>query len=82
MYQVMSGANAIYGEEAQNALDKLMNRTTAAVAMPEGRDQAVFYYDNVTTAMEALRKPIDELEMIVDKELWPYPSYADMLFEV
>ena len=69
-------------EEAQNALDKLIKRTTAAVAMPEGRDQAVFYYDNVTTAMEALRKPIDELEMIVDKELWPYPSYADMLFEV
>ena len=28
------------------------------------------------------RKPIDELEMIVDKDLWPMPSYGDLLFEV
>ncbi len=69
-------------EEAQKALDKLKKRTAAAVAMPQGRDQAVFYYENVTDVMEALRKPIDELEMIVDKEMWPYPSYADLLFEV
>ena len=69
-------------EESQAALDKLINRTSAAAAMPMGRDQAVFYHENVTTAMEALRKPIDELEMIVDKEMWPYPSYADLLFEV
>ena len=69
-------------EESQTALDKLINRTSAAAAMPMGRDQAVFYHENVTTAMEALRKPIDELEMIVDKEMWPYPSYADLLFEV
>ena len=69
-------------EESQAALDKLINRTSAAAAMPMGRDQAVFYHENVTTAKEALRKPIDELEMIVDKEMWPYPSYADLLFEV
>ena len=69
-------------EESQAALDKLINRTSAAAAMPMGRDQAVFYHENVTTAMEALRKPIDELEMIVDKEMWQYPSYADLLFEV
>ncbi len=29
-----------------------------------------------------LRSPIDELEMIVDKENWPVPTYADMLFEL
>ena len=33
-------------------------------------------------AMEALRKPVDELEMIVDKSMWPMPSYGDLLFEV
>lgn len=32
--------------------------------------------------MEALRRPVDALEMIVDKEKWPMPSYGDMLFEV
>ena len=33
-------------------------------------------------SMEALRKPVDELEMIVDKEMWPMPSYGDLMFEV
>ena len=32
--------------------------------------------------MEALRAPIDELEMLVDKALWPVPTYGDLLFEV
>lgn len=32
--------------------------------------------------MEALRTPVDELEMIVDKDMWPMPSYGDLLFDV
>ena len=50
--------------------------------MEEGREQAVYYRDVVKTAMDALRTPFDELEMIVDKEMWPMPSYGDLIFEV
>ena len=28
------------------------------------------------------RQPVDKLEMIVDKEMWPMPSYGDLMFEV
>ena len=31
---------------------------------------------------EALRCPVDQLEMLVDKDLWPMPSYGDLIFEV
>ena len=48
----------------------------------EGRDRAVFCREKVVPAMEALREPVDELEMIVDKEMWPMPSYGDLVFEV
>ena len=64
------------------ALAKLQEVTEQGGAMEEGRDQAVFYRDEVKTAMDALRAPVDELEMIVDKELWPMPSYGDLIFEV
>ena len=40
------------------------------------------YLHEVCPAMAALRKPADELEMLVDKELWPFPSYGDLVFEV
>jgi glutamine synthetase len=43
---------------------------------------AFAYKDIVVPAMEALRKPVDKLEMLVDKEAWPMPSYGDLIFEV
>ncbi len=68
--------------EAKEALTKLEKVTDQAAKMPEGREQAVYFRDEVATAMEALRTPVDQLEMIVDKEEWPMPSYGDLLFEV
>ena len=68
--------------DAKVALSKLMDVTEKAQQMSEGQAQAEYYRDEVTTAMEALRAPIDALEMIVDKEMWPMPSYGDLLFEV
>ena len=69
-------------QNAQNALEVLKVAIADANAMEEGKEQAEFYRDTVFTAMAALRTPIDELEMLVDKEYWPVPSYGDMLFEV
>ena len=68
--------------ETKVALSKLEEVTEKGAAMEEGRDQAVFYRDEVMTAMSALRAPVDKLEMIVDKDVWPMPSYGDLLFEV
>ena len=53
-----------------------------AGAMEEGREQAVYYHEEVVPAMAALRRPVDQLEKIVDKAYWPMPSYGDLLFEV
>ena len=50
--------------------------------MAAGKAQAEFYRDQVMEAMKALRAPLDKLEMIVDKEIWPLPSYGDLTFEV
>lgn len=64
------------------ALAKLEEVTDMAAGMEAGRNQAVYYHEKVSTAMDELRKPVDELEMIVDKEEWPMPSYGDLLFEI
>ena len=68
--------------ESKKALEALKVVTDQAAAMEEGEDQARFYHSDVVPAMEALRAPVDKLEMIVDKEAWPMPSYGDLLFEV
>ena len=68
--------------ETQKALKSLETITEKGAQMGEGKEQAVYYRDEVKVAMDALRAPVDKLEMIVDKELWPMPSYGDLIFEV
>jgi len=71
-----------YLAEAKKALNKLITDQTDAVAMGTGKEQAYFYKDVITVDMAALRAPVDKLEMLVDKEIWPMPTYGELMFEV
>lgn len=64
------------------ALAALSDVADECAAITNGKDRAHAYREKVVPAMEALRKPADELEMIVDKNMWPFPSYGDLMFEV
>ena len=64
------------------ALAKLQEAADQAAAMENGREQAEYYHEVVFKDMEELRVPVDKLEMLVDKDLWPMPSYGDLIFEV
>ena len=79
--EVLDEVTALMGE-TKKALDALVKVTDEAASKEEGAVQANFYHSDVFPAMEALRAPVDKLEMIVDKEAWPMPSYGDLIFEV
>ncbi len=58
-----------------------LERATVKAANTDGTaKQAQAYRDDVIPAMSAAREAVDELETIVDAELWPLPTYAEMLF--
>jgi len=44
--------------------------------------QAETYRDKVIPAMQALRGDIDALEMLVPADMWPVPTYAELLFKL
>ena len=68
--------------DMKTALARLTEETEKAAKVEGNKERAYAYHDIVTAAMEELRRPADKLEMIVDKELWPLPSYGDLIFEV
>ena len=68
--------------ETKAALKKLTSADAVGSKMEDGRERAVYYRDVMKTAMDELRTPVDQLEMLVDKEMWPMPSYGDLIFEV
>ena len=66
----------------QKSLKELRTEEKKASSIKDQRKQAFYYKDKVNTAMEKLRKPADELEMMVDKKIWPIPTYGDLMFDV
>ena len=66
----------------QAALRRLEAVEKEASAITDAKAQAFFYKDTVKAAMEELRAPADELEMIVDKKIWPIPTYGELMFEI
>ncbi|MCM1040076.1 MAG: glutamine synthetase III [Roseburia sp.] len=66
----------------QAAYTNLKKIEAQASAMENAKEQAFFYKDTVKKAMEELRVPADELEMIVDKNIWPIPTYGELMFEI
>ena len=65
---------------------KDLAKLEAAVEKAQGTKdtvkQAEAYRDKVVTAMRDLRADIDAIEMIVPKDMWPVPTYADLLFKL
>ena len=64
------------------ALQKLIDLDKKSAEVPEGTELAHYFHEEIVPAMAELRAPVDNLEMIVDKEMWPMPSYGDLMFEV
>ena len=67
-------------KSAEKKLAALEAATGKASAIGSVEKKAAAYRDGVFPAQADLRKDIDDLEQITPKDLWPVPSYADMLF--
>ncbi len=65
-----------------NAYKKLVSNISKVDNISDIKEKAFFVKDNISTTMEELRKPADELEMLVDEKYWPFPTYGDILFYV
>ena len=68
-----------------NKTEKLESEVREAKKTSEEGDSsktAFFYREHVFAAMNELRACADELETVTPKELWPFPSYGDLLFSV
>ena len=86
-------ADASVQKELLNKVSALLKQASAALADLEAKLPAInamdsmgsmahAFHDVILPCMAALRAPIDELELLVDQDVWPMYSYGDLLFEV
>ncbi len=71
---------------AQNEIFSLTNELKMAVATsektPDVLEKATMYHDKVLKLMEDIRKYADSAECVVPSDIWPYPSYGELLFNI
>ena len=68
--------------KTNKALEELKAMIPEVDAIEDVKEMALTYHEKVVPAMKALRAPVDELELLVDKSIWPVPTYGDLMFEV
>ncbi len=67
---------------AYRRAEELAAAKAEAGAVHEALERAERFRDRVFPAIEALREPIDRLEKLMPKEVWPVPTYEELLFRL
>lgn len=66
--------------KTRNEVTKMIEARKVANRIECEREKAIAYHDTVVPCMEKIREYIDELELMVDNEMWPLPKYRELLF--
>lgn len=64
------------------SLATLEDATSEVKRIEDVQEQATAYREKVFTAMGELRGYVDQLELIVSSDYWPFPTYAELLYSV
>ncbi len=78
---IISSLSSCYDKlfELTNSLDKTVQE--AQNTNDVGR-RAVIYRENVLDTMEKIRDISDKSETLMPRDIWPYPTYGDLLFKI
>jgi glutamine synthetase len=68
--------------EIRRMVAELVDRRKVANRITCEREKAIAYHDTVAPMLESIRHHIDQLELVVDNELWTLPKYRELLFIV
>ncbi len=76
--EILRGVNTLAGKLYRECtiLDMTINEAHSLT----GSLQSHYYYTDVIPRMREIRKTADELELLVSREYWPFPTYSDILF--
>ena len=64
--------------ESINRLDDI----SAKVPDKDAYETAKYYRDTVIPEMDTMRRCSDELETVVGKDFWPFPTYTELLYSI
>ena len=70
---------ASYNATIKTKVDEMVQKRKVANKLEDGYEKALLYYE-IAESFNAIRRPIDKLEEIVDDNIWPMPKYRELLW--
>ncbi len=64
------------------ALHKLEASVEKAESIADDAERSHFFHDVVCVDMANLRTPADKLELMLPRTAWPFPQYAELMFDI
>jgi len=61
-------------------VDEMIEARKRANRITDSREKAIAYHDTVVPYLDEIRSHIDDLELMVDNQMWPLPKYRELLF--
>ena len=61
-------------------VDEMVEARKKANRITDMREKAIAYHDTVAPYLDEIRSHIDDLELMVDNQMWPLPKYRELLF--
>ena len=71
---------ASHVSKTRDEVTKMIEARKVANKIESEREKAIAYHDTVVPCMERIREYLDDLELMVDNEMWPLPKYRELLF--
>ena len=66
--------------KTKDEVAKMIEARKVANRIENEREKAIAYHNTVVPCMETIREYLDDLELMVDNEMWPLPKYRELLF--
>ena len=71
---------SIHTTSASKMVQEMTEERRKANILDNSEGRMKRYIENVSPFLENIRNHVDELELIVDNEMWPLPKYRELLF--
>ena len=69
-------------ETTYRTTELLRSEEATAAAIPDAKERASYYCERVLPLMQELRAAVDSMEVLTASDLWPVPTYGDLMFRV
>ena len=64
----------------QRLVREMVEARKVANRVESQRERAILYHDTVAVYFDQIRDCIDDMEEVIDDQLWPLPKYRELLF--